>query len=494
VTLDSAVHVADGAAGEPELVGLINLDQGRRPSVLSVVAVILVVEDPCARDRTWRRGDSDLDNRELATFLLFICAGGLILAYRSARLALLPVLETLKWKLLTIFALYCAWLAGSLIVAWKVGLFSGKVWAAAVLWFLIAGIGMFGRFVDVGVKKGVLSRQVVEAVGIVAAFEFIVNLQPFSIWIELPLQLVIIFLAMIEAVSSFKPEFRPVGCASRGLLGLITAVIVLHTIWRLFANRNSLDGEALLQLLILPIWLTVWATPAVFLLGLVSAYEKQFLRLKWFNDRNRPKLLVLLAVIRGLGVVPSAVSGFVAPYAQVAARSGSYKETLRQIDQWKRDSQRRATEIALNHWRLDRYAGDQGTDASGRRNDRREFRETKAALRFLSACQSGWYGRSEGRLNRYRPDILTVVSNFDLQGLPGEHGIKLCTRRDGRAWYAWRETVTGWVFAIGGVGSPPSEWYYDGPTPPRGFPSNAAGWTSSLEPERPEWRSEPILE
>jgi hypothetical protein len=444
--------------------------------------------------RTWTAGEVDLDNRELATFILFICAGGLILAYRPTRKALLPVLETLKWKLLAIFALYCAWLAGSLLVAWQLGLFSGKVWAAAVLWFLLAGIGMFGRFADVGVKRGVLSRQVVEAVGIVAVFEFIVNLQPFSIWVELPLQTVIIFLAMMDAVSSSKPELEPASCASRGLLGLITAVIVLHTIWRLITDRNSLDGEALLQLLLLPIWLTVWATPAVFLLGLVSAYEKQFLRLRWFNDRDRPALPVLLAVIRGLGVIPSAVNGFRAPFAQVAARSGSYRETLRQIDQWKRDSQRRATEIALNRWRLTRFAGDRGTDAEGRRNDRREFRETKEALRFLSACQSGWYGRSEGGRNKYRPDMLTVVSDFGLQELSGKHGIELCTRRDGKAWYAWRETVTGWIFAIGGVGQPPSEWYYDGPTPPRGFPSKAGGWSSSLEPERLEWRGEPILE
>jgi hypothetical protein len=68
--------------------------------------------------------------------------------------------------------------------------------------------------------------------------------------------------------------------------------------------------------------------------------------------------------------------------------------------------------------------------------------------------------------NKYRPDILTVVSDFELQGLTGKHGIELHTRRDGKAWYGWRETATGWVFAIGGVGPPPSEWYYDGPTRP----------------------------
>lgn len=41
---------------------------------------------------------------------------------------------------------YCLWLVGSLVIAWQIGIFSSKVWAAAVLWFLLAGIPLFGRF------------------------------------------------------------------------------------------------------------------------------------------------------------------------------------------------------------------------------------------------------------------------------------------------------------------------------------------------------------
>ena len=75
---------------------------------------------------------------------------------------------------------------------------------------MLAGIPLFGKFADLGKKGGLLSRQILEAVGVVAVFEFIVNLQPFPLWIEIPLQLLLIFLAVLEAYTSISPEFAQV--------------------------------------------------------------------------------------------------------------------------------------------------------------------------------------------------------------------------------------------------------------------------------------------
>jgi hypothetical protein len=431
-----------------------------------------------------------LDNRELAVLLILIAAACLLVIYRPTRQALRPILETLKWKLLTIFVVYCLWLVGSLIIAWHIGIFSSKVWAAAVLWFLLAGIPLFGTFADVGKRGGLLRRQVLEAVGLVAVFEFIVNLQPFPVWIEIPLQLLLIFLAALEAYTSISPEFAQVGCIVRGLLALITVGIVLYVLVKLIGGWRELDFEAVLQLLVLPIWLTISAVPIVFGIGLLAAYESQLQRLRFFNHGQRPSPGVLVAIFAHLGLLPSNVSNFRAPYAQIAARSGSYKGAAAQIERWKRESSRQATEVALNRWRLARYAGQQGIDVEGRRVDRREFAETKAALRWLSTCQSLQYKRSKTGRKRYKADISDVVPDFELQGLPGNHGIKMRTRQDGLAWYAWRVTITGWVFAIGASGPTPSEWYFDGSKPPRDFPP-ANGWTSFMDRDRVEWRSEP---
>jgi hypothetical protein len=89
----------------------------------------------------------------------------------------------------------------------------------------------------------------------------------------------------------------------------------------------------------------------------------------------------------------------------------------------------------------------------------------------------GWYRRQGGR---YRSDLLEIIGDFSTQGLKGEHGIELRVRRDGQAWYAWRRTVSGWVFAIGSAKNPPDQWLYDGADPPRGFPGKDKSWGKQL--------------
>ena len=123
--------------------------------------------------------------------------------------------------------------------------------------------------------------------------------------------------------------------------------------------------------------------------------------------------------------------------------------------------------------RLKRYCGSQEFDDEGRRLDRREFAETIAALQWLATCQMGWYRRG----SRYRTDMLDLLGDdFTSQGLPRESGIKLHVAQDGQSWYAWRQTVTGWYFAIAAAGPPPNQWEYDGPEPPTGFPGENSSW------------------
>jgi hypothetical protein len=51
--------------------------------------------------------------------------------------------------------------------------------------------------------------------------------------------------------------------------------------------------------------------------------------------------------------------------------------------------------------------------------------------------------------------------------------------KDGQKWFAWRRTISGWVFAIGAAGPPPDQWEYDGADPPAGFPGEGPAWGTS---------------
>jgi hypothetical protein len=132
--------------------------------------------------------------------------------------------------------------------------------------------------------------------------------------------------------------------------------------------------------------------------------------------------------------------------------------------------------------RLRRYAGSDEADVDGRRLDRREFSETMRALRSLADSQMGWYYNEDeaGGGHRYRSELLEALGpDFFSDGLPEGSNLSMNVAKDGQAWYAWRRTITGWVFAVGAAGPPPDQWLYDGLEPPHGFPGEDPAWDTN---------------
>ena len=125
--------------------------------------------------------------------------------------------------------------------------------------------------------------------------------------------------------------------------------------------------------------------------------------------------------------------------------------------------------------RLVDNAGLTGVDGDGRQLDRREFSETRRALRWLAVAQMGWWNRD----HRYREDLLEMPEpTFEFDERQEPSGIAMYVAPDGQSWYAERQTITGHWFAIGAAGPTPDQWLLDGPERPSGFPA---------EPEWDHW-------
>jgi hypothetical protein len=156
----------------------------------------------------------------------------------------------------------------------------------------------------------------------------------------------------------------------------------------------------------------------------------------------------------------------------------NFRAARRVVADFQKSRRDKEREVAEEQERLRRYAGSDETDAEGRRLDRREFEQTMKALRWLADCMEGWYHNEDCGGKRYRADLLEALGSdfFKPYGLPPDPPIIMKVAKKGRAWYAWRRTVTGWFFAIGASGPPPDRWEYDGPEPPGRFPSKGRGW------------------
>jgi hypothetical protein len=236
--------------------------------------------------------------------------------------------------------------------------------------------------------------------------------------------------------------------------------------------------------------LTAVAIPVIYLIALFAGYESLLKLLTWWNDHRRPSWRALLGVSLELrGSLPD-VNEFRGTASQQAAHARTVRAARSIVVEFKRTRAAKLKARQEARELLDQRAGLVGTDSDGLQLDRREFQATKEALHLLANWQSGWYRNDEHQRDSYRSDLLDLFVTSGIEGLPTEHRITLKVRADGKAWYAYRQTPSGYFFAIGAAGPPPSEWYWDGDKPPPGFPSKRGGWTSFMEPDPPEWRAE----
>lgn len=102
------------------------------------------------------------------------------------------------------------------------------------------------------------------------------------------------------------------------------------------------------------------------------------------------------------------------------------------------------------------------------------------ALTDLASFQMATY-RNRGH---YYEDPHIFLSDSEHYGLTGDLGVVAKVSKNKSAWYAWRQTVSGWVFAVGGSQDIDLQWRYDGLAPPSPYPGRVKGeWATNIADE-----------
>ena len=435
-----------------------------------------------------------MNNREFVTLIyLGLSVGALIVLaiVSGGRESLLQVVRLVFASRITIaLGLYTAICLGAIWLMWQIGLWDWSLTGSTILWFLLVGFSLFFSFDNAAKDPRFFRRRLREVVSVGVLLEVYVNLAVFSLPVEFVLQFFILLVALVGLVGELEKKLAPISRASRVILLAAGLLIFVFTTIKLVSHWRDLDYFNILDQFLLPLWLTAVAIPVIYLIALFAGYELLFKNLTWWNDHRRPSWRALLGVTLQLRGSLRDVNEFRGTASQQAARAKTVRTARSIVVEFKRT--RAADRKARHEARklLDQRAGLVGTDSEGLQLDRREFQATKDALRDLANCQAGWYRNDQPRTDSYRSDFLDIFVGSGLEGLPTDHGIILKVRADGEAWYAYRQTPSGYFFAIGASGPPPSEWYWDGDKPPPGFPSKRRGWTSFMELDRAEWRIE----
>ena len=439
--------------------------------------------------------ESLLTNRELALIaaLFFWTTVVVLLSRRGASggglggsvRGLLSVIAN-KAILLPV-VVYLCWMAAAFAAADAVGLWDVRLVKPAALWLLFSGLGLFGTGLEAAKQDGVIAGAFKRLVGVAVIFEFVANVASFSLFIEIPAQILAVPCGVVAALGSVQHEHRRAGNLASGYLMLFGVAALGWGITRLVADWKVIDKDLLWRELVMPLWLTPVALAFMALLALYFVYEVTFsvmgsesaVGLSW---RHRLGVLARCGPrLRAISAMRSAASWL--------ANDPGFRSTWRWTGRVLREDRKRRADEAAKAQRLVDNAGAVGIDSFGQQLDQREHAATREALQWLYNCQLGHYPRQG---NRYFAGLEAIINGLsEKYDLPHPNNIEMHISDDGQSWYAARQTITGHWFAIGAAGPPTDQWFYDGPTAPTSFP-NESGWDQWVpDSNSPNWAETP---
>ncbi|HEV8053991.1 MAG: hypothetical protein H0X16_06805 [Chloroflexi bacterium] len=417
--------------------------------------------------------DLVVTNRDIAVAVWFSVAAVFAATRPGLREGVAGILRGLWGPLGAMLVLYGCYVAAVVAVAARVGVWNVGLGKETVAWFFVPGLALLFSFSRASRERAYLARRVLSVIGLTAIIEFYVGLAVFPLVVELVLLPVVVVLSVFSAAAGFNPETRIVKVVADRLIAVVGLAVLFGTAVVLVGQWESLDKTQLARTFALPIWLTLAAAPFVYAFSLYANYEEHFIRLALNSPGKRATTRAKVALVLGYHFRNHELSKFKGPVAWNLARAETLGDARRKIAEHRRAVQEEEAREREAAARLVRFAGVTGTDEHGEQLDQREFAESKEALDRLVTFHEAQYEERVG----YRPNLIELVGDLVGKKLPADPGIVMRVGRKGRAWYAWRRTVTGWCLGVGAVGPPPDAWTYQAPKPPDGFPSaTATGW------------------
>lgn len=381
------------------------------------------------------------------------------------------------------FMLMVGYTAGVIAVLTALGVWDGTLVTPTIVWFLTTAVVNFLRLPRAMKEHGYFRKLAAGAIAAPVAVQFLVDMYPFSLMGEIFLQGGFVVFGLLAAVAALKPEHASVRRLFNVLIGILVIIVVVHSIVEITGQWSKIDFVAEAKKFLLPIGMTAAFLPLLYGLTVYAAYDSAVAHMRATVPAGTPVAKGVLALVIRTGFSVRKLGAVTRRTQMNMARATTLAEGKASFDEGQAAETARLQELSDKKRRLLDNAGVPGVDQAGQQLDQREFAETKDSLSYLHLCHAGHY-RQRGR---YRDDLLDMLGpdTFAKKGLPEGAGITMHVADDGQQWWAWRKTVTGWVFAIGASEAPNDRWEYDGPSVPLGGPGVDPAWRHFMVPAEP---------
>lgn len=229
------------------------------------------------------------DNRELAILLWLALGLGLALMSKRTRSSVGQAAQALVQPKL-VFFLWLPMIAYVDLVLWLMGvagIWTSDLVSETIFWLFGPGIVLFSRFDKAAKDPHFLRRGLLAILEFTIVIEFVVNLYPLNLVIELFLVPVLFFLGATLVVATLKPEYHPAKVLLETLLALIGFALVIYGVVWIVRNPVRFATVGNLREFVVPILLTLGFAPFVYAVAVLTTYGRLFALLSWKLDENR---------------------------------------------------------------------------------------------------------------------------------------------------------------------------------------------------------------
>ncbi len=222
-----------------------------------------------------------LNNREIAILVwLMVCLlWGLSTA--PIRKGMTGVVRAaLAWKLVTAVLTAFAWMALIVGCLHQLGVWRWANAKVAVLWFLTAALVMIFNVTSAD-DEHYFRKAILDGARISVVLEFIVNFYVFNLFLEFILVPIITVLSCLLVVAELNEEYKPVRLFLNGFMATFGFGLLIYATHKIYTDFWAFAQLDTLVELLLPLILTVFFLPFLFLLATLMAYEQVFVRLRF---------------------------------------------------------------------------------------------------------------------------------------------------------------------------------------------------------------------
>ena len=233
----------------------------------------------------WNHIQLIFNNREIA-LLLWIAVLLCSVLLSKQRKSLIPIIQILtKRMFLIIFSLIAIYLFGIICIFKNFDVWQNSNLKDVLFWFFSVGLILVFKINDAQSKayfKGIFFS----AIKWTIVLEFVVNLYSFSLYVEIIILPILVFLAIMQVVAEKDEKHNVISKISQNIIAIIALSIFTFSLYKTIVNVNVVLTFQNLVSFLLPSTTTILFIPFVYILALYSTYESYFIHLNfmWYPE------------------------------------------------------------------------------------------------------------------------------------------------------------------------------------------------------------------